>query len=133
MLKSINDGSVNYMAYDPLVEIVDESLTINAAIVEELSAFRRQPKLANLPGVDTSDEHTRLSTVLNDLADRLIQGVEDNPTKLWVLTEFQRSLELVEQEDTEGREHFGMELERLMEILGIESSDGLLACYLGGI
>jgi hypothetical protein len=121
------------MVYDPSTEIVDAPLTINAAIVEDLSAFRREPKLISLPGEGVSEERARLSKVLNDLADRLIQGIKDHPTKLWVLTEFQRSLELVEQEDTEGREHFGMELEQLMNILGIESSDGLLASYLGGL
>jgi hypothetical protein len=122
------------VAYDPLIEIVDEALIINPEIMERLSAFRlREPKLPMLPGVDVSEERARLSKIVNDLVDRLIQGVEIHPTKLWVLTEFQRSLELVEQEDTEGREHFGMELEQIMDILGIESSDGLLACYLGGI
>lgn len=34
------------------------------------------------------------------------------------------SLESVEGEDTEGREHFGMEIELIMDILGIDSSDG---------
>jgi len=122
------------MTYDPLVEVVDEPLTITVNIMEELSAFRRrEPKLPMLPGVDVSEERARLSKYLNELVDRLIQGVKSHPTKLWVLTEFQRSLELVEQEDTEGREHFGMELEHIMDILGIESSDGLLAFYLGGI
>jgi hypothetical protein len=101
-----------------LVEIIDEPLTINAATVEELSAFRREPKLVKLPGEDVCEERTRLSAVVNDLADRLIQGIGGHPTKLWVPTEFQRSLELVEQEETEGREHLGMELERLMEVLG---------------
>lgn len=122
------------MTYNPLTEVVDETLTITPKIMDELSAFRlREPKLPMLPGVDVSEERARLSKIVNDLVDTLIQGVETHPAKLWVMTEFQRSLELVEQEDTEGREHFGMELEQIMDILGIESSDGLLACYLGGI
>jgi hypothetical protein len=50
-----------------------------------------------------------------------------------VLEQFQPSLEAAESEDTEGREHFGTELEMIMEILGIDSSDGLLTHYLGGI
>jgi hypothetical protein len=50
-----------------------------------------------------------------------------------VLKQFQESLEIVQEEDTEAREHFGMELERVMDILGIESSDGVLTHYLGGI
>jgi hypothetical protein len=122
------------VTYNPLTEVVDETLTITPKIMDELSAFRfREPKLPMLPGVDVSEERTRLSKIVNDLVDTLIQGVETHPAKLWVMTEFQRSLELVEQEGTEGREHFGMELELIMDILGIESSDGLLACYLGGI
>jgi hypothetical protein len=121
------------MAYDPLVEVIDEPISIDPTIVEQLREFRDQPKLASLPGDDVYGERLRLSKVLDDLVDRIIHGIEGNPTKLWVLTEFQRSLELVEQEDTEGRDHSGSELERLMDILGIESSDGLLACYLGGI
>ena len=71
--------------------------------------------------------------MLNDLADRLLADIAKHPSKLWVLTEFQTALKLVEEEDTEGRDHFGMELENIMDILGIESSDGLLAAYLGGI
>jgi len=102
--------------------------------MDALFAFRvREPKLPMLPGVDVAEERARLSSILNDLADRLIQGVKAHPAKRWVMTEFQRSLELVEHEDTEGREHFGMELEEMMDILGIDSSDGLLARYLGGM
>lgn len=121
------------MVYNPLDEIVDEPLTINSTVVGQLCAFREQAKCINLPGVDPTEERARLSDVLDDLVEALIQGIEDNPTKVWVLTEFQRFLKLVEQEDTEGREAFGIELEHIMEILGIDSSDGLLAYYLGGI
>lgn len=119
--------------YDPLSEIIDEPLTITLTALEQLQAFRRAEKLEYLPGVDTTQEKARLSDVLNDLADRLIAGVESHPTKLWVMTEFEKSLRLVEHEDTEGREHFGMELGDIMDMLGIESSDGLLAAYLGGM
>jgi hypothetical protein len=121
------------MDYDPLSEVIDEALVIDADALEELQAFRQAEKLDDLPGTDTADEKTRLSKVLNDLADRLLAGVGEHPSKLWVLTEFQTSLKLVEEEDAEGRDHFGMELENIMDILGIESSDGLLAAYLGGI
>ncbi len=121
------------MDYDPLSEVIDEALVIDSDALEELQAFRHAEKLDDLPGTDTADEKTRLSKVLNDLADRLLAGVEEHPSKLWVLTEFQTALKLVEEDDTEGRDHFGMEMENIMDILGIESSDGLLAAYLGGI
>lgn len=119
--------------YDPLSEIIDEPLTITLATLEQLQAFRLAKKLEHLPGIDTTQEKARLSDVLNDLADRLISGVESQPTKLWVMTQFEKSLRLVKREDTEAREHFGMELEDIMDILAIESSDGLLTAYLGGI
>jgi hypothetical protein len=121
------------MNYDPLSEIIDEPLAIDESTLEQLRSFRNIDKLNNLPGVNPAEERKRLTKVLNDLLDRLLNGIEANPTKLWVLVEFQQALKLIEDEDTEGREHFGMEMESIMDILGIESSDGLLAAYLGGI
>ena len=120
------------MTYDPLSEAIDEPLEIDAAVVGQLNAFRIKDKFLLLPGVDTTLERERLVKVLDGMTDALIAGVEANPTKLWVMGQFQVSLVQVEEEDTEGREHFGMEVEELMEILGIESSDGLLSAYLGG-
>jgi hypothetical protein len=121
------------MTYDPISEVEDEVLSIDDAVVADLVAFRNTPKLEDLPGEDTRAERERLSSILDALIDKLIAGVKENPSKLWVLTQFQQSLELVEDEDTEGRDHFGMEIEEIMDIFGIESSDGLLSYYLGGI
>lgn len=121
------------MTYDPLSEVVDAALAIDGTVVQRLRTFRRAPKLMNLPGVSVTEERGRLEQVLNDLVDRLLNGIAENPTKLWVLTQFQSSLESVEDEDTEGREHFGMEPESIMEILDIESSGGVLTYYLGGV
>lgn len=121
------------MTYDPLSEIVDEPLTINEAVVNQLTAFREQPHLIGLPGVDPTLERERLSKVLVGLVDTLLDGIQANPSKLWVMSQFQHYLVLVEKEDTEGREHLGMEVEEIMDILGIESSDGLLSFYLGGL
>lgn len=121
------------MSYDPISDVTDEPLAVDADVMSELVAFRSKPKLAQLPGVDPTAERERLSGVLDALANKLIAGVQANPSKLWVLTQFQPYLELVDNEDTEGREHFGMEIEEIMDILGIESSDGLLSFYLGGL
>lgn len=121
------------MTYDPLSEVIDESLTIDSSVVEQLRTYLRAPKLMNLPGPNVTEERERLEGVLNDVVDRILIGIEETPTKLWVLTQFQTSLQAVEGEDTEGREHFGMEIESLMDILGIDSSDGLLPYYLGSV
>lgn len=120
-------------AHDPLDDVLDEDLIVDAGMLERLSAFRKRAKLVDLPGADPAAEHARLSDVLNNLTDTLLEGLLANPTKLWVMRQFQRSLIRVENEDTEGRDHFGTELETIMGILGIESSDGLLTSYLGGI
>jgi len=80
-----------------------------------------------------TEERERLRNNLDNLVDLLIEGIEKNPTKRWVLARFQPSLAAVEYEDTEGREHFGMEIELIMDMLGIDSSDGLLTHYLGGM
>jgi len=119
--------------HDPLSDVVDEPLTIDGQVLQGLSAFRSRAKMVSLPGADPTTERQRLSGILNELADVLLRDVEAHPSKRWVMEQFQRSLVLVEAEDTEGREHFGSEMETLMEILGIDSSDGLLAFYLGGI
>lgn len=121
------------MAYDPMSEVQDAPLFVVPRMLEQLRTFRDGPKLADLPGVNPSPERERLAVVLDDLAERLMAGIEKHPTKFWVLKQFQQSLEMVQEEDTEARDHFGTELERLMDIVGIGSSDGLLACYLGGI
>lgn len=118
---------------DPFASVQDAPLFIVPRTLAQLRTFHDGPKLADLPGPNPSPERERLAVVLDDLATRLLAGVESHPTKFWVLKQFQESLEIVEGEDTEAREHFGMELERLMDILGIESSDGVLTHYLGRI
>jgi hypothetical protein len=116
---------------DPFEFVQDAPLFIVPRTLEQLREFREGPKLADLPGVNPSPERERLAVVLDDLATRLLAGVETHPTKFWVLKQFQESLEMVKDEDAEAREHLGMELERLMEILGIGSSDGVRTHYLG--
>jgi hypothetical protein len=119
------------MAGDPFAFVQDAPLFIVPRTLDQLRAFCDGPKLADLPGPSPSPERERLAVVLDDLGKRLLAGVEGHPTKFWVLKQFQESLEMVRDEDTEAREHFGAELERLMDILGIESSDGVLTHYLG--
>ena len=118
------------MTYDPLSDVIDEPLSISPETVHQLEAFRVSEKFTDLPGTDTAVEQARLSEVFNELLNRLIAGVLSNPSKLWVMRQFQQSLDAVGMEDTEARDHFGIHLERVMDILHIESSDGLLSFYL---
>lgn len=118
------------MSHDPLLEVIDEPLSVSEQEVQQLLVLRAAEHFPLLPGVDTAAEKTRLSAVLIELIDRIVGGVLANPSKLWVMKQFQPSLEAVQAEDTEGREHFGTHLEQIMDILHIESSNGLLSFYL---
>ena len=88
------------MVRDPLANVVDAPLFVVPRVMDGLRAYRASVA----PGA------------LAALADTLLAGIEAHPTKFWVMQQFQKSLELVD----------GGELERLMDILGIVSSDGVL-------
>jgi len=114
---------------DPFRFVEDAPLFVVPRTLDALRAFRMAPRLEGLH----DDERARLGSAIDDVADRLIADVAARPTKFWVLKQFQPVLEAVRYDDTEVRDGVGTELEDLMEILGIESSDGVLAYYLGGI
>jgi len=109
------------MAYDPLSAIEDAPLFIVPRVLDGLRAYRQQPRLQQLPGADTH---------IDALTDRLLEGVVSHPTRFWVMRQVQQTLEAVAGEDTEARRHIRMELEELMDILGIDVADGMLSYYL---
>ena len=88
------------MTRDPLANVVDAPLFIVPRVMEGLRAYREGAP----PGAPGA------------LAATLLAGIEAHPTKFWVMQQFQKSLEQVD----------GGELEKLMDILGIASSDGVL-------
>jgi hypothetical protein len=118
--------------YDPLSAVDDQPIAVDETLLAKLRDFRAAPRLQYLPGVDVYAEKERLSKVVNRLLDTLIELLPEQPTKHFVMKQFQYALVDVRYEETEGREHFGMELEQIMDILGIDSSDGLLNYYLVG-
>ena len=121
------------MARDPFEFVQDAPLFVVPRMLDQLCGYREGARLADLPGPNPSPERERLAAALDDLADRLIAGIAAHPSKFWVLKQVQRCLEALQEEDTEAHEHVGTELERVLAIVGIESSDGVLAWYLGGI
>ncbi|MBX7172128.1 MAG: DUF4844 domain-containing protein [Pyrinomonadaceae bacterium] len=118
------------MDYNPLTEVIDEPISVSVRELSELKRLREFKNFANLPGTDTMEERARLTQVFNQLLDSLIEQVAEHPNKLWVLSQFKFALEIVQIEDTEVREHFGDHLEKIMDILHIDSSDGLINFYL---
>jgi hypothetical protein len=119
------------MRRDPFEFVTDAPLFVVPRMLAQLRGYREGAKLVDLAGPAPSAKRERLADELDRLADRLIAGIEAHPTRFWVLKQFQRPLETLEEEDSEARAHVGTELERLMAILGIARSDWVLSCYLG--
>jgi hypothetical protein len=109
----------------------DGPLFVVPAMLDALRAWRAGPKLADFPGPSPSPERDRLATALDALAERLVAGLEKHPTRFWAMTQIQQALEAVAREDMRAREFFGEELERIMDIVGIDDADGVVAHYLG--
>lgn len=95
------------MARDPLASVVDAPLFIVPRVLDGLRAYRADAP----PGLDR-------------LADTLLAGIAAHPTKFWVLKQFQKTLDPVD--DMQARERIATEMEKMMDILGIASSDGVL-------
>ena len=117
------------MEYSPLLEVQDQTLVITQSTLSELKSFKGSDLFAELPG-SVLNEKQLLTKTLESILDTLINGLLQNPSKFWVMETFLPELEIMEMQDTEAKEHFGDHLEIIMDILHIESSDGLLSYYL---
>ena len=115
------------MTRDPLSNVVDAPLFIVPRVLDRLRAYQAAAKcegVTNAPG-----ERARIAAEIDRLVDILLDGVERHPTKMWVLRQFQKTLEVlkdIEGEDAPVRAQVRGELEKLMDILGIGSADGVL-------
>lgn len=117
------------MEYSPLLEVQDQTLVITQSTLSELKSFKDSELFAELPGSVTNEKQL-LTKLLDSILDTLINGLLQNTSKLWVMETFLPVLEIMQMQDTEAKEHFGDHLEIIMDILNIESSDGLLSYYL---
>ena len=110
---------------------------MDAAMQANLAALKAQPKFVDEPGTIYNgmrpEEMRQLTQArLNDLIERLMYGPGDLPAKRFALSQFAKSPTQFPGYDTEDRERMCRHLERIMEIVGIEHSGGLLARWLYG-
>lgn len=106
-------------------------------MLAKLSELGAQPKYVAVPdsaynGLRPEAERLRAQDQLNSLIQRLGDSLELKPSKNYVLGEFTRTLAEFSAIDTEDRERVCRYLEEIMDILGIDSSDGLLNRWLYG-
>ena len=112
-------------------------LDVPADAIEQLGQLRAEPKFHPDPsgwytGVKDPQERMNAEIAINDLIARVIGGVLENPTKAFVLDNFSVTLRQLQLHDTEDRERALGYLERIMECVGLESSDGLLNDWMYG-
>ena len=113
-----------------LTSVIGFPLRISDETVACLLQIKRLEKFTDLPGLEAAEEKRRCSAKIDELVDRLVGGIVSNPRKSWVLEQFVPTLRAACEEDTEARERFGPYFEQIMNIFGIESSDGMLTYYL---
>jgi hypothetical protein len=113
----------------------DQALILTSAVYDQLAALRSTPKFQGeglYPGAPTEEIRKSAELAINKMLDRLKSGLPRSPQKSYVLSEFLEMLKAFESDDTEEREKACTYCERVMDLLGIESSDGVLNTWLYG-
>ncbi|MBN2435515.1 MAG: DUF4844 domain-containing protein [Spirochaetes bacterium] len=109
----------------------EQVLEIDVNTVKDLKAFRNTEKFnpdndTLYPGAPSEIIRFKLESKVNITVDRIIIGLEKNPTKSFVLNELKLLLSGFSEYDSEERDQVCFYCEYIMDILGIESSDGIL-------
>lgn len=109
------------------------SLEITPETIELLKKFEKVNKFNERKQCDCCSSATyeevrvRCETAINQMVSELIDGLTDRPQKDYVLTVFVKHLKKLGMEDSEKRKEACRYCEKIMDILNIESSDGVLA------
>jgi len=113
----------------------DDAINMTADAIERLIALRNEPKFVPegiYPGAPSENDRITCERSVNVMLDRLHSGLNSSPQKSFVLSEFMIMLKGFEGLDTEEREQACSYCEQVMDLLGIESSGGLLNDWLYG-
>ncbi|MGE0333597.1 MAG: DUF4844 domain-containing protein [Ramlibacter sp.] len=108
----------------------EQQLVITPDVMSELQVLCQADTFSDLPGVNVEPERERMRTALSDLLSRLMQGVEANPRKSWVIAQMKPTVAGIYLEDTEARERFVEYLKQILAIFSIESTNGAFIRYL---
>ena len=115
----------------------DQQLTITPKLLQRLSSLKSQltfgPTADEMyTGVHDLGSRAVCDSTFARLIDDLVAGLPTRATKKFVLGKFRSSWKSLPICDTEDRERAVAHYELIMDALGIESSDGLLARLLYG-
>jgi len=110
-------------------------MNVDAAAIDALRSLREERKFSShllYPGAPNEETRTHCETWVNTLIDSLLDGLPSSPTKSLVLSQFKSHLDHFGNQDTDERERVCGYCEQIMDILGIESSEGVLNNWLYG-
>lgn len=115
----------------------EKDIIITSDVLQQLASLQEEPKFFAAetelyPGAPSEEIRERTERAVNQMVGRLRTNLCNSPKKSYVLSEFQRMLKVFEHEDSEEKERACDYCERVMKILGIERSDGLLNTWLYG-
>jgi hypothetical protein len=100
-----------------------------------LAALRAEAKFHAhdlYPGAPNEATRLNAQQAVDRMLDRIVAGLPKSPSKAFVLSEFQIMLDGFDSPETEEREEVCAYCERVMSLLGMERSDGLLNRWLYG-
>ena len=111
--------------------MADHPVQVTADAIERLRALRAEPKFiedvpAAYPGAPSERTRSRCESAINELIDELLATGDKIETKSQVVDEFEQALFKLRSEDSEEKEQAGAYLERIMDVFGIDSSDGMI-------
>ncbi len=111
---------------------MSEKPSIEAQALESFIAKKKFEPEGRYPGTVDEAVRNQLEGQINALAERLLKNASSAPLKERVLGEFKAALPAFEIADSEERAHTLDYLVEIMDIYGIESSDGLLNTWFYG-
>ncbi|MBC3860504.1 DUF4844 domain-containing protein [Undibacterium jejuense] len=121
----------NFVSNDAaLIFLEDQKLNISDNTIRELKNLLKQREIFALTQIRSIDQYRLINNDLNAILSVIINGIENHPEKRWFFETLKPFLETVIMEDTEVREVIAVEIEKMMDILGIVSSDGFVSIYL---
>lgn len=105
--------------------IMTETIIAHLAKLKSEKKFTKSPKHF-YPGAPNEKIRLKAENIINNLITRLEVGSQQEATKSFVMSQFKLTLDELVTFDSEETDRALMYLENIMDIYGIQSSDGLL-------
>ena len=106
-----------------------ERLVVGPETMSRLRELRREEKFAG-NRIMTPKEKVSMARTINSMLDRLVAGLEEHPTRDWVVAQIRPAVADFYLEDTEVREPCVLYVSAVFKILGLSGSKGAFREYM---